>query len=219
MGIVDHIILFLTMYSTPIKIGTDLHHLRYPFGIVTDIDHILPEGFFSIFDMEADIPTCHLMLYSGLAHEGVTYEEAGMMLVEDGACQNVVTLVGYWKKITDALTLDNWISIETKTPGTEGESKTLAETVEDMEKEAIGKLDLTISEFYGITPREFNLMLAQKGMADNHRTGMICATIANCHVQKKTGGTWTPSDFVRTGEPVKVQTAEEQKALLSAAFG
>ncbi len=206
------------MYAIPIKIGTELHHLRYPFGIITDIDYILPEGFFSIFDLDADIPTCHLLLYAGLCHEGVTYEQAGLMLVEDGAAHDVITLIGYWKKITDALTFDSWISIGTNAPGEPGVVYSLSEEIGEMEKEAIGKLDMSLSDFYGITPREFNLLRERKGIADNHRTGLICATLANALVPKKHGGTWKVSDFVSTGEPVKVQTAEEQAAVLSAAF-
>ncbi|MFA5347758.1 MAG: hypothetical protein WC294_06445 [Methanoregula sp.] len=206
------------MYAIPIKIGTELRHLRYPFGIITDIDYILPEGFFSIFDMEADIPTCHLLLYAGLCHEGVTYEQAGMMLVDDGAAHDMITLVGYWKKITDALTFDEWISIGANTQGEPGIARTLSEEIDDMEKEAIGKLDISLSDFYGITPREFNLLREKKGIADNHRTGLICATLANALVPKKHGGVWRVSDFVGTGESVKVQTAEEQAAVLSAAF-
>jgi hypothetical protein len=167
--------------------------------------------------MEADIPTCHLMLYAGLAHEGVTYEQAGMMLVNDGAVHDTITLIGYWKKITDALTFDTWISIEPKAPGSgEGESKTLTEAVAEMEREAVGKLDISIGDFYGLTPREFNLMLAQKGNADNIRAGLICATVANALVPKKHGKVWKVSDFVRTGEKPRVQTVDEQRAALSA---
>lgn len=204
------------MIGIPIKIGHDLYHLRYPFGVVADLEYIIPDGFYSVFDLDADITACHTLLYAGLKHHGISYMQAGEMMINEGAVYDPITLLGFWKKITDALTFDKWISVEVGTEKSEEPPKTLTESIEEMEREAIGKLDISLTEFYGLTPREFNIMLEQKGMADNTRAGLICATVANALVPKKGHGIWKASDFVRTGEKPVVQTAEQQKAILSA---
>jgi len=204
------------MHSIPIKIGSDLHHLRYPISAVTELNMIIPGGFYSVFDMDADIETCHLLLYYGLRHEGVTYEQAGMMLVYEGAAYDSIALVGFWKKITDALVLDSWISVEQSKPeSARSETATMEETIADMEREAVGKLNISISDFYGLTPREFNVMLEKKGASENWRAGLICATIANALVPKKSGGVWQVSNFIHTGETPKVQTVDQQRMILS----
>jgi len=210
------------MRSTVLTVGNQVKHLRYPFSVVEDLEQILPNGFYSIFDMEAELPTCHLLLWAGLQHEGVSYQESGVYLISEGAAYDPIVLIGFWKKITDALTLDKWISIGTqkdKGKGDDGDPVPLSETIADMERIALSELNISSAEFYGLTPREFELMREHAGLRDNTRTGLVCATIANCSVPKKDSRPWAPEDFIRTGRKPKVQSVDDQIALFNAAMG
>ena len=199
------------MRSVLVTIGGEIRHLRYPISVIEDIDQILPDGFFSVFDREADIQTAHLLLWGGLCHEAITYEDAGCILITEGAAYDPIILIGFWKKITDALINDGWVSI---TRGDSGEPVTIKETILEMERLAVSEMDMRPADFYGITPREFGIMRNNYGLSANRRTGIICATMANIHARGKDSEPFKPGDFIYTGERKKAQTAEEQAAIL-----
>jgi hypothetical protein len=205
------------MRSIVLTLGNEVHHLRYPFQVVEDIDQLLKGGFYSVFNREADVPTCHLLLWAGLQHEGVTYEQAGYYLICEGATYKNIPLIGFWKKIVDALTLDKWISIGEGEDDQKNDAP-LREVIADMEQIALSEFNMKPEEFYGITPREFGLYRDKYGLRDNYRAGLICATLANTTVRKPGGGAWQPEDFIRTGTVQKIQTAEEQAAIMASMF-
>jgi hypothetical protein len=202
--------------SVLVVIGGRIHHLRYPIAAIEDIDQVLPDGFLSVFDREADVQTCHLLLWAGLQHDATTYEGAGRMLIREGAVYDPIVLMGFWKRITDALMNDEWVDI-TRSDGT-GAPQTLKEYILEMERIAVAEMDMNPVEFYGITPREFRILRENHGLRANRRAGLICATMANIHARGKDDPVFTPKDFIRTGEVTRPQTAEEQAAVLAGVF-
>ena len=209
------------MRSVPFLFGNDIRHLRYTFGAVEDIDALVPGGFMSIFGREADIGIAHLLLWAGLQHEQIGYEDVGYYLISSNAVRDDSVLLDIFGKVTLALTNDEWISVEQRDPDDERERKTIAEIIQDVERVAASDLNLKPSELYGITPREFNLMREQYGLRDNFRAGLICATMANIHCRKQSGPEFEPQDFIRCGERAvsRSQTPEQQAAIMRGMFG
>jgi hypothetical protein len=202
--------------SVLVAIDGKPRHLRYPIASIEDIDQVLPGGFLSVFDREADLQTCHLLLWAGTQHDGTTYTAAGHMLIDEGAAYDPIVLIGFWKKITDALVNDGWVSVE-RSDGS-GPQKTIGEIISEMERIAIAEMDMNPVELYGLTPREFNLIRENHGLRANRRAGLICATMANIHARGKNDRAFAAGDFIRTGEVPKPQTAAEQAAILQEVF-
>lgn len=203
------------MRSVPFLFDGDIHHLRYTFGSVSDLNALVPGGFMSIFKREADTQIAHLLLWAGLCHEKISYEDVGYYLISSNAIRDDSVLLDIWKKISLALTNDEWISVEERSPS-DGPGRTFDEMIGDMERIAASDFNMTPSELYGLTPREFNLMQESYGLRDNLRVGIVCATNANIHC-KHDGRDFEPSDFIRCQKP-RGQTPQEQAAIMRGIF-
>lgn len=200
----------------PFLFGSDIRHLRYTFGSVSDLNALVPGGFMAIFRKEADAQIAHLLLWAGLQHEHISYEDVGYYLISSNAIRDDSVLLDIWRKVSLALTNDEWIAVEERTEGDRTPGKTFDEMIEDIERIAASDFNMSPSELYGLTPREFNLMQESYGLRDNLRVGIVCATNANIHC-KHDGKDFEPSDFIRCQKP-RGQSVQEQAAIMRGAF-
>lgn len=63
---------------------------------------------------------------------------------------------------------------------------------------ALGGLRLSLSDFYALTPREYQSVFEawkQQQKKEDHRIGLICAVMANLQAGKK-NKSFTPEDFM-----------------------
>jgi hypothetical protein len=208
------------MRSVPIIIDKTIRHLRYSFGAIEDVDALLPGGFDSVFKREADIGMTHLLLFEGLKHEGITYDEVGFYLINSNAIRDPKILESIWKKIIYAFVNDKWIDPdEDKNESTKDIKITsLADAILGVENLAI-QHSILPHELYALTPREFSLIRDYYGLKDNFRAGLICATTANVHVSKKGGDPFLPNDFIRVSDPEPPQSVDDQSEILAQVFG
>lgn len=170
----------------------------------------------SVFEREAGVQICHLLLWAGF--ENMPYDEVGLVLSQHP------DLTSLWRAITYALINDEWINVTAKKddPKEDGEHKMIGSLIKELERLAISDLNMKPMDFYALTPREFNLLLDNCGLRDNLRAGLICATMANIHARKENDRPYEPGDFIRCGSPASRkdgQTAQEQSAIVNTIFG
>ena len=215
------------MHSTLIILDKP-RHLRYTFETITELDQIIPGGFYNLFKYpikgESGFRVLRDMLYAGLKWEdsSLTIQNMGLILLYF-SCDDKNVLLGLWKKVFDTLDYDKWTNNlkETKKKQVEKESEiqTVSELMDEIEKVAYSTLRLSPSELYALTPREFTLILDGYGELENRRAGMICATIMNSVGGKKGGGAFKISDFISSKTEPQIMSDEEIKNTLQQAFG
>lgn len=171
----------------------------------------------AVFSRELDLSITHLLLWAGIS--GATYEEIGYYLISEGVAYDEKPLETVWQRITEALVNDCWLSVEEPEDRTEGENRTLPEIISDLECQAL-EYGILPSDFYGLTPREFIVILDHYGIKANYRAGLICSTIAQIQSPKQSGGNWEPRDFIHCGERQShSQTPEQQATIMRSVFG
>ena len=211
------------MYSTLLFLDRP-RHLRYDIQAVLDLDQLLLGGFDSVFTMEADIEALRLIYWAGLKHEDPTLSISG----EGGTGDILFNAIhgGIWtfdnlmKEFTKTILADEWISPPKERKEDTGEKFTIQDYIAKMEAMNYEYLNLKPKDFYGITPREFNLMMDTAMELDNKRFGILCATVANCSGAKKKDGTaFSIDDFFYTKDRVVKQSPGTIKNILTASFG
>lgn len=210
------------MYSTLLFLDRP-RHLRYDMQAVLDLDQLLLAGFDSIFTMEADVESLRLIYWAGLKHEDphLRVEEIGGIL-SNQIHHKRWTYENLIKMFTRAVIEQEWISPpkEKSTETQTDEKFTIQDYIRKMEEMNYMYVGLTPKEFYGITPREFRLMMDNVMEVDNRRFGIVCATIANCAgAKKKDGELFTAGDFFGLQSRVKRQTPKAILNTLISAFG
>lgn len=206
------------MRSVPIILNKTVRHLRYTFRAAEDIDQLVPGGFLSVFGRDMDVGITHLLVWAGLQHEGVSYEEIGTYLISENAVYDETVLEQIWKKITYALINDRWLAGEDKEPSSGERPTPLPEILKELERAAL-EYNIYPEDFYGFTPREFHIIQNNFGLRDNIRTGILCSIQANIHCKKPSGRPFEPRDFIRVGPAEPPQTVEQQVATLTDIFG
>jgi hypothetical protein len=214
------------MYSTLLFLDRP-RHLRYDMQAVLDLDQLLLGGFESVFSMEADMSALKLIYWVGLKHEDTHLRTSGeggtgdilqnAMVSGPWTCESLV------RQFTKAVLSDGWISPpkpKTERVNADGEKFTIQDYILRLESLNYEYVKLKPKDFYGITPREFHLMLDVAGTVGNQRAGMICATVANCSGAKKAGGgAFKVDDFFYIKPKVVKESVDTIKNKMRAAFG
>ena len=211
------------MYSTLIVLDKP-RHLRYTFGAVNDLEQAIPGGFLNLFKLsgsgENGFRILRDILYTGLKWEDptLTIQDIGSTMIYLFG-NNVSELLVLWKLVFDALDYDEWTSTNRKTESTGKTIDTIRELLDEVEKVAYGSLNMHPDELYAITPRELNLKMERFGELENHRVGLICATIMNSQGGKKGGEPFKVSDFINVKKEPEIMSDDQISKTLRNAFG
>jgi len=219
------------MYSTLILLDKP-RHLRYTFDAIGEIDQLIPGGFLNLFKLSSSGESGFLILRD-LLFAGLKWEDKNLTIQEMGSilyyfsCNNEEELLKVWKIVFDTLDYNEWTqSINKKKEPTDNKDSqaqtplTIKEMLDEIEKIAYGTFLLTPAELYALTPREFSIYINNFGEVENHRVGLICATIMNSQGGKNDGTAFTKWDFIgRDKKPVKIMSDEEIRNTLRGMFG